>query len=43
VEEAQGDNTRGDNTVQGGVLNEVNFQGGIDKADAQNSRRKPNL
>jgi hypothetical protein len=38
VEEAQGDNT-----VQGGVLNEVNFQGGIDKADAQNSRRKPNL
>jgi hypothetical protein len=32
----------GQNTVKGDVLNDVNPQGGIDKAGARNSHRKPN-
>ena len=34
---------QGENTIEGDVLNDVNPQGGIDKADARNSRRKPHL
>ena len=35
--------SEGVNTIEGDAENDTNRQGGIDKADSRNSRRKPHI